>query len=127
MIRTHPFTLWPLHVKLFTEESVRNWDKLDKLEGVRSIFSGPLSEDLFQALENSGLLAPRGKGKGKAIALPDGSEDDGFPKAFTCSVELEGVDGKSGHVLGSGRVGPVDETDSKYFTLVEHKCCTRTH
>lgn len=111
MIRTHPFTLWPLHVKLFTEEGVRSWDKLDKLEGIRSIFSGSPSGDFSQALENYGLIAPRGKGKAKALALPEGSED-GFPKGFTCSVELEGVDGKSGHALGSGRGGPVDETDS---------------
>ncbi|KAH6914202.1 hypothetical protein BKA70DRAFT_1260717 [Coprinopsis sp. MPI-PUGE-AT-0042] len=118
MIRTHPFTLWPLHVKLFTEDGVRSWDKLDKLEGIQSIFLGSPSEASFQALENYGLIAPRGKGKGKAVALPDNSEEDGFPRGFTCSVELEGVDGKSGHILASGRVGPVDETDVAFTSRI---------
>ena len=37
-----------------------------------------------------------------------------LPPGFTCSVELEGVDGKSGHP-GSGRQGPIDVDDSGHF------------
>jgi hypothetical protein len=33
-----------------------------------------------------------------------------LPLAFTCSTELEGVDGKSGK-LGSGRQGPISVND----------------
>lgn len=33
-----------------------------------------------------------------------------LPSGFTCSVELEGVDGKSG-IAGSGRQGPISVKD----------------
>ena len=33
-----------------------------------------------------------------------------LPPGFTCAVELEGVDGKSGHP-GSGRTGPIEVDD----------------
>ncbi|KDR75326.1 hypothetical protein GALMADRAFT_545850 [Galerina marginata CBS 339.88] len=36
-----------------------------------------------------------------------------LPPGFTCSVELEGVDGKSGHP-GSGRKGPISVDDSEF-------------
>lgn len=67
MLTTHPYTSWPLHVKLFTPEAVKGWTA---------------------ACHNSTPLPP----------------------GFTCCVELEGVDGKSGQV-GNGRVGPIDVTD----------------
>lgn len=35
-----------------------------------------------------------------------------LPPGFTCTIELEGVDGKSGHV-GSGRQGPITIHDGK--------------
>lgn len=35
-----------------------------------------------------------------------------LPPGFTCTVELEGVDGKSGRA-GSGRQGPISVTDGK--------------
>lgn len=41
-----------------------------------------------------------------------GSEAPPLPRGFSHTVELEGVDGKSGLVDG-GRVGPIDVTDSK--------------
>lgn len=37
-----------------------------------------------------------------------------LPRGFTTQVELEGVDGKSGKA-GSGRVGPLDVSDSKFL------------
>jgi len=40
--------------------------------------------------------------------------DPPLPPGFTCSVELEGVDGKSGHP-GSGRQGPIDIDDGGLF------------
>lgn len=40
--------------------------------------------------------------------------DPPLPPGFTCSVELEGVDGKSGHP-GSGRQGPIDVDDGEPF------------
>jgi len=41
-----------------------------------------------------------------------------MPPGFTCSIELEGVDGKSGHV-GSGRNGPIDIEDGHTLDLCE--------
>ena len=35
-----------------------------------------------------------------------------LPPGFTCTLELEGVDGKSGYV-GSGRQGPISIDDGK--------------
>ena len=35
-----------------------------------------------------------------------------LPPGFTCTLELEGVDGKSGHI-GSGRRGPISINDGK--------------
>jgi len=37
-----------------------------------------------------------------------------LPPGFTCSVELEGVDGMSGH-SGSGRKGPISVDDGESF------------
>ncbi|KAF9484519.1 hypothetical protein BDN70DRAFT_127777 [Pholiota conissans] len=72
MIGKHPFDIWPLHVKLFTEEAVQCWDAAARFPDV----------------------------------LP-------LPPGFTCSVELEGVDGKSGHP-GSGRIGPMAADDEEF-------------
>ena len=44
-----------------------------------------------------------------------------LPRGFTCQVELEGVDGKSGSV-GSGRKGPIDVTDGASGSLVSGVC-----
>ncbi|KAJ7782909.1 hypothetical protein B0H16DRAFT_1494816 [Mycena metata] len=71
MLATHPWSTWPLHVKLFTEMAVKNWKSAqDKT----------------------------------TLALPPG---------FTLTVELEGVDGKSGQV-GSGRRGPLSVDDAQF-------------
>lgn len=45
-----------------------------------------------------------------------------LPPGFTCSVELEGVDGKSGH-HGSGRRGPIAVDDGEPFIrpLLSHR------
>ncbi|KAG8890805.1 Slx4p interacting protein [Tulasnella sp. 332] len=51
-----------------------------------------------------------------------------LPRGFSTSIELEGVDGKSG-AEGSGRIGPIDVTDSqftsehlgKYHALLEQQ------
>lgn len=36
-----------------------------------------------------------------------------LPLGFTCSVELEGVDGKSG-IVGLGRQGPISVKDGRW-------------
>ncbi|KAJ6497838.1 hypothetical protein C8R45DRAFT_984418 [Mycena sanguinolenta] len=72
MLSTHPWSTWPLHVKLFTEMSVKGWNAANDKS---------------------------------AVPLPLG---------FTCAVELEGVDGKSGQ-SGSGRHGPL-KVDDALFT-----------
>lgn len=77
MILRYPFTSWPLHVKLFTEEAVNYWDAAAR--------------------------------KSKTP----------MPPGFICSVELEGVDGKSG-IVGSGRIGPMRADDgTKCFSILD--------
>ncbi|KAF8621551.1 hypothetical protein AX15_007720 [Amanita polypyramis BW_CC] len=79
MICNHPYNMWPLRVKLFTNEAVRHWEEA---------------------------------GKGAPL-LP-------LPLGFTCQVELEGVDGKSG-LIGSGRKGPIDITDAQFTRALLEK------
>jgi structure-specific endonuclease subunit SLX1 len=81
MLSTHPWSTWPLHVKLFTDGAVKGW-----------------------------------KSANDQINMP-------LPLGFTCTVELEGVDGKSGQA-GSGRLGPLNVDDGNvavplvYFSLL---------
>jgi hypothetical protein len=50
-----------------------------------------------------------------------------LPPGFTCSIELEGVDGKSGK-LGSGRKGPINVKDGmillvcQWYSLIRKQC-----
>lgn len=81
MVRSYPYTTWPLHVKLFTDEAAKAWIDLSR--------KAPL------------------------------------PPGFSYSVELEGVDGKSGKT-GSGRTGPIDVTDCEpaflaFLVLIAHR------
>ncbi|KAJ7497074.1 hypothetical protein FB451DRAFT_1209980 [Mycena latifolia] len=69
MISVHPWSTWPLHVKLFTGAAVTGWKNADDR------------------------------------TMPP------LPLGFTCAIELEGVDGKSGQV-GSGRQGPISVDDA---------------
>jgi len=48
-------------------------------------------------------------------AARDG-DDLPLPRGFTCTVELEGVDGKSGKA-GIGRTEPIDVNDGESFDL----------
>ena len=43
-----------------------------------------------------------------------------LPPGFTCTLELEGVDGKSGHV-GSGRQGPISVDDGKLLVSISSR------
>ena len=71
MLASHPYNLWPLHVKLFTKQAAKFWDDI------------------------------------QSVPVPPG---------LYCSVELEGVDGKSG-VTGSGRSAPIDVKDGQLEIL----------
>ena len=67
-------------------------------------------------------------------AWNDSARDPGnaaLPRGFTCTLELEGVDGKSGSP-GTGRKGPIDVNDSKSARLLEQplligSACSRLH
>ncbi|KAJ7128931.1 hypothetical protein C8R43DRAFT_685516 [Mycena crocata] len=72
MLSTHPWSAWPLHVKLFTDAALKGWKTANAKPG-----TPPL------------------------------------PPGFTCVVELEGVDGKSGQD-GSGRQGPLLVDDAQF-------------
>ncbi|KAF8170262.1 hypothetical protein K438DRAFT_218307 [Mycena galopus ATCC 62051] len=71
MLSTHPWSTWPLHVKLFTDAAVKGWKSASA------------------------------------------STDAPLPPGFTCAVELEGVDGKSGQA-GTGRRGPLSVDDAQF-------------
>ncbi|KAL5520764.1 SLX1 [Sanghuangporus sanghuang] len=98
MLATHPYSTWPLHVKLFTHEAVKHW---------------------AAAADSAGSLLmrnPKTKTKLPDLDAVDLCKD--MPRGFTVSVELEGVDGKaqgdSRAGSGSGRTGPIDVTDSQF-------------
>ncbi len=46
------------------------------------------------------------------------SQEVSLPLGFTSTVELEGVDGRSGKV-GSGRTGPMNVTDGNLYSLTD--------
>lgn len=71
MLISHPYSSWPLHVKLFTPEAVKHWETVCK------------------------------------------SQSQPLPPGLSCTIELEGVDGKSGQV-GTGRTKPIDVTDGTH-------------
>ncbi|THV06733.1 hypothetical protein K435DRAFT_960334 [Dendrothele bispora CBS 962.96] len=83
MITHHPYDTWPLHVKIFTPEAEKCWNGLDALSHL------------------SGVK------RGMKVASPP------LPRGFKWTVELEGVDGKSGKV-GSGRKGPLEVKDDGF-------------
>lgn len=128
LLSRNPFRIWPLHVKLFTEEALRRWEQLDRAANVQTI---ALVDDLIHA----GIIANRtAKSKRKTktksreasedesdAPVANGPSGSGFPPHFTCTVELEGVDGLSGHHLGSGRTGPVDDKDEHFTTQILSK------
>ncbi|KAF5351921.1 hypothetical protein D9756_007452 [Leucocoprinus leucothites] len=107
LIRTHPFSTWPLQVKIFTEEAVQCWNELaytsPLVTAYRDHFQCHNSDGNNRALGNEGT-------KEKGLQNPP-FFGPLFPPGFTCSVELEGVDGENG-VHGSGREGPVSITDA---------------
>jgi structure-specific endonuclease subunit SLX1 len=48
-----------------------------------------------------------------------------LPPGFTCSIELEGVDGKKASAnVGSGRMGPIDTSDGKTIYCVSFTVST---
>jgi structure-specific endonuclease subunit SLX1 len=99
MIRSHPWNLWPLHVKLFTEEARDVWDAL-----------------LIRRSKAAQKAAKGTKPGPKATDPPPPSIPPSahFPPGFTWSVELEGVDGRSGHPEGSGRTAPLCVKDREF-------------
>ncbi|KAJ3526718.1 hypothetical protein NMY22_g10059 [Coprinellus aureogranulatus] len=100
MIRSHPFNLWPLHVKLFTEEARDVWYALLDRRA-KTVFK---------------KTPRRGKCSESPVQPPYESH---FPPGFTWSVELEGVDGRSGHRSGgSGRNGPLCVKDEHFSSLI---------
>ncbi|KAJ2916316.1 hypothetical protein MD484_g4080, partial [Candolleomyces efflorescens] len=84
MIRTPPFSFWPLHVKLFTEEASDIWQSTIARNTATSSLSPPSY----------------------------------FPPGFSWSIELEGVDGRSGHPKGSGRTAPLDVKDEHFISAI---------
>ena len=102
MLRTHPYTTWPLHVKLFTREAVESW-----VSALAALGSDP------------GAPKKRGSKSKKLTTIPSAAElTGGLPPGMVVSVELEGVDG-----LGrddalneqTKRNGPIEVTDGTYM------------
>lgn len=110
MIRTHPFSTWPLHVKLFTEEAVRCWDALTSVSP--SFSSSVLPRSDTSDGENCAFGNEFTK-QYEQLQTQRQRYGSLFPPGFTCSVELEGVDGSSG-LQGAGREGTLCITDGGY-------------
>lgn len=92
MLSVHPYTTWPLHVKLFTRDAVKHWHD-----------------------EGSSVAKPRSK------QLPTlDSLVSGIPRGLTVSVELEGVDGKTGDSkdVEAGRGKPIEVTDGELLSMM---------
>ena len=69
MITTHPYNMWPLHVKFFTSTSKKAWD-----EAIPSQLLPPgmtLAEEYEGVDGKSGI---RGSGRTRPIDVTDGKE-----------------------------------------------------
>ena len=67
MVRAHPYTTWPLHVKLFTEEAVKIWSDASR--------KSPLPQGLTVLVELEGVDGKSGEiGSGRTgpIDVTDG-------------------------------------------------------
>ena len=100
MLSTHPYTTWPLHVKLFTDEAVKHWNAVNEVK----------------------TLDRKAKGKKTAISFSDVTA--GLPLGSTVSIELEGVDGKAPALARDipGRTGPIEVTDGAYLPVESSLC-----
>ncbi|ESK91029.1 giy-yig catalytic domain containing protein [Moniliophthora roreri MCA 2997] len=87
MISNHPYNTWPLHLKIFTLGAQKIWED---------------------------VVEPR-SGKGRTKLDNAFTAPSPLPRGFSVSVELEGVDGKSG-LVGSGRDKPIDVKDVAFTT-----------
>lgn len=103
MLSTHPYTTWPLHVKLFTDEAIKHWNVAGELKPVER------------------------KTRGKKTAISFHKFHDltsGLPPGSTVSVELEGVDGNAlalaRHI--PGRTGPIEVTDGVCLLVKSSEC-----
>lgn len=93
MLSVHPYTTWPLHVKLFTRDAVKYW------------------HDAGSSVAKS---------RSKQLPTLD-SLVYGIPRGLTVSVELEGVDGKTGDSedVEVGRGKPIEVTDGELLMLMQ--------
>ena len=98
MLALNPYATWPLHVKLFTREAVKHWYDTRVADDSTSPSSKPKS--------TRGVL--------KEIPSAEILEAE-MPKGFTVSVEMEGVDGKTGERedIEKGRGSPIEVTDGE--------------
>ncbi len=101
MLRTHPYTTWPLHVKLFTRDAVKCWVSTMTAHG-----------------SDSGELKKTGGRSKKLVIIPSAAElTDGLPRGMVVTVELEGVDGSGKDESldeRPRRKGPIEVTDGVY-------------
>lgn len=104
MLSTHPYTTWPLHVKLFTVDALRAWIAADTSTDEKSHAKS------FNSLTKSEAL------------------NNGTPTGLTVSVELEGVDGKGPVPAGvqSARDGPIEATDGMVIAYSFLEICSLT-
>ncbi|KAK7045732.1 Slx4p interacting protein [Paramarasmius palmivorus] len=91
MVSNHPYNTWPLHLKIFTAEAQRIWEN---------------------------IVNPQSR-KGRKKTAPSVNPLP-LPQGFTVSVELEGVDGKSG-LAGSGRNKAIDVKDDLFTAALLEK------
>ncbi|KLO07825.1 hypothetical protein SCHPADRAFT_631328 [Schizopora paradoxa] len=109
MLRTHPYTTWPLHVKLFTREAVNCWVSALAAQG-----------------SDPAVPKKRGTKSKKLTEIPNTAElTGGLPPGMAVSVELEGVDGSGKDDALNERTkrnGPIEVTDESFTSahLAKH-------
>ncbi|CAG8690666.1 2583_t:CDS:2, partial [Acaulospora colombiana] len=70
MLGSHPYSHWPLHVKLFTEEAARAWHKAEKTTG--QLPEGFTSSIELEGVDGSNARLYGGSGRNGPIDILDG-------------------------------------------------------
>lgn len=106
MLTAHPYVTWPLHVKLFTREAVRCWE----------IACADIPHSSEAPEGNEPAKKPKARSS-RTQQLPSNETlSMNMPPGLTVSVELEGVDGKSGapEDIAIGRGKAIEVTDGLF-------------
>jgi len=127
MLESHPYKLWPLHVKLFTEQAAKAWNeaetKLEELLPGSTVVTELEGVDGKSGKTGSGRQGPIDVTDAAFIAryIPKHSKIAESKKALNCSVCLGPIDNYSPESLFIALCPTQD------CTAVSHLTCLSTH